>query len=133
MKRKKLIFVLLVSLMGVLFIWKCTKEKSPEGPTDIRVRNLTTQVFDSVYVDTSSGEHTYGTVLPSATTDYKRYDKAYREAYIKLYINQVKYELIPVDYTYEVFLGQGKFTYELSIADSANHTLGIHVIAEAPL
>jgi len=132
MKKRKFIFVFFVSLVGILLVWGCRK-KSPEGPTDIRIRNLTTQVFDSVYVDTYSGNHTYGTIQPADTTDYKRYDKAYREAYIKLYINQVKYELIPVDYTYEVFLGQGKFTYELSIADSINHTLSIHVVPEAPL
>ena len=132
MKKRKFIFVFLVSLVGILLVWGCRK-KSPEGPTDIRIRNLTTQVFDSVFVDTYSGDHTYGTILPAATTDYKRYDKAYREAYIKLYINQVKYELIPVDYTYEIPIGQEKCTYELSIADSLNHTLGVHVVLDAPL
>ncbi len=132
MKKRKFIFVFLVSLVGILLVWGCRK-KTPEGPTDIRVKNSTTQIFDSVYINTYSGDHTYGTILSDATTDYKRYDKAYREAYIKLYINQVKYELIPVEYTYEIFLGQGKFTYELSIADSVNHTLGINVIPEASL
>ena len=132
MKKNKFILVLSVCIIGILLVWGCRK-KSPEGPTDIRIKNSTTQIFDSVYVDTYSGDHTYGTILPADSTDYKRYDKAYREAYIKLYINQVKYELIPVDFTYEVFLGQGKFTYELSIADSINHTLSIHVIPEAPL
>ena len=132
MKKRKFFSILLVSLMGILMVWGCRK-KSPEGPTDIRIRNLTTQIFDSVYVDTYSGDHTYGTILPAATTGYKRYDKAYREAYIKLYINQVKYELIPVDYTYEIPIGQEKCTYELSIADSLNHTLGVHVVLDAPL
>ncbi|MCK4344687.1 MAG: hypothetical protein KAX05_05315 [Bacteroidales bacterium] len=132
MKKRKFIFVFLVSLVGILLVWGCRK-KSPEGPTDIRIRNLTTQIFDSVYVDTYSGDHTYGTILPASTTGYERYDKAYREAYIKLYINQVKYELIPVDYTYEIPIGQEKCTYELSIADSLNHTLGVHVVLDAPL
>lgn len=132
MKKRKFIFIFLVSLVGILLVWGCRK-KSPEGPTDIRIRNLTTQVFDSVFIDTYSGDHTYGTILPAATTDYKRYDKAYREAYIKLYINQVKYELIPVDYTYEIPIGQEKCTYELSIADSLNHTLGVHVVLDAHL
>ncbi len=132
MKKRKFFSILLVSLVGILLVWGCRK-KSPEGPTDIRIRNLTTQIFDSVYVDTYSGDHTYGTIQPAATTDYKRYDKAYREAYIKLYINQVKYELIPVDYTYEIPIGQEKCTYELSIADSLNHTLGVHVVLDAPL
>ena len=132
MKKRKFIFVFLVSLVCILLVWGCRK-KSPEGPTDIRIRNLTTQIFDSVFVDTYFGEQQYGTIQSSATTDYKRYDKAYREAYIKLYINQVKYELIPVDYTYEIPIGQEKCTYELSIADSLNHTLGVHVVLDAPL
>ncbi len=129
MKKRKFFSILLVSLMGILLVWGCRK-KSPEGPTDIRIKNLTTQIFDSVYVDTYSGDHTYGTILPADTTDYERYDKAYREAYIKLYINEVKYEFVPVDFTYEVLLGQGKFTYELDIISD---TIRIHVIAEAPL
>jgi hypothetical protein len=125
---KKTLFLSFLLLLSVL---SCKKD--PEGPTDIRIRNLTSSVFREVYVNTSGGEYTYGDVGPGQVTPYHRFDIAYRQAHITLMINSVQYELVPVDYTYEIPLGQGKFTYELSIADSAAHTLAIHVIAEAPL
>ncbi len=108
-------------------------KKDPDGPSDIRVRNLTTSTFHNVTVNTSGGEYNYGDVPAGEETDYHRFDIAYRQAHITLDIDSVQYELVPVDYTYEVPLGQGKFTYELSIADTAQHKLGIHVIADAPL
>ncbi|MCD6200926.1 MAG: hypothetical protein J7K46_03870 [Bacteroidales bacterium] len=108
-------------------------KKSPDGPSDIRIRNKSGVLFKNVHVDTSGGEHNYGEVNPGGVTDYYRFDIAYREAHITLDINDVQYELVPVAYTYEVPLGQGKFTYELSIADTISHLLAIHVIPDAPL
>ena len=83
-------------------------------------------------MDTSEGTNDYGNVSPGATTGYKRFAKAYREAYIRLNINGEEYELQPVDFTYEVPLGKGKFSYELS-ADTLTKALSIHVTADAPL
>jgi hypothetical protein len=108
-------------------------KKDPDGPSDIRIRNRTTSVFKNVNVNTSGGEYNFGEVLPGQETEYHRFDIAYRQAHITLEIDSVQYELIPVDYTYEVPLGQGKFTYELAIADTASRKLAIHVIADAPL
>jgi len=125
------LFIALVTVMLISVTNSC--RKSPEGPSDIRIRNLSTKVFDDVFVDTSAGEYNYGQIQPGKVTDYHRFDKAYRQAHITLTANGVAYEMVPVDYTYEITLGQGKFTYELNLADTVNHTLSIHVIAEAPL
>ncbi len=122
---------LLLSVVLLLSVISCKKD--PDGPTDIRIRNLTSSVFQEVNVNTSGGEFNYGDVGPGQVTSYHRFDIAYRQAHITLMINSVQYELIPVEYTYEIPLGEGKYTYELSIADSTEHTLAIHVIAEAPL
>lgn len=127
---RKLLFVG-TGIFVLLFLFSC--KKSPDGPTDIRIRNKSGVVYKNVNVDTSGGEHNYGDVNPGGETEYYRFDIAYREAHITLHINNVQYEFIPVDYTYEVPLGQGKFTYELSVADTAEHLLAIHVIADAPL
>ncbi len=129
---RKSIFVTAV-LTGMLLLTVVSCKKDPDGPSDIRVRNLTTSSFHNVTVNTSGGEYNYGDVLPGTETEYHRFDIAYRQAHITLDIDTVQYELVPVDYTYEVPLGQGKFTYELSIADTAKHKLAIHVIADAPL
>ena len=113
----------------VLLAFSC---KKPLGPTDVRVRNTTDYTFTNVEVNTSEGIHNYGTVGAGETTEYKRFDLAYRQAQIELFIDQKKYLLIPVDYTYEVPLGHGMFTYELAV-DTTEKVLTIHVTADAPL
>lgn len=128
--KKKLLAIILAGLL-LPVMQGC--RKSPEGPSDIRIRNQSDKVFENVNVDTSAGEHNYGTIQPGEVTEYFRFDKAYRQAHITLNADGVPYELVPVNYTYEITLGQGKFTYELNLADTVNHTLSIHVIAEAPL
>ena len=120
-----------VVLVFLLSLPACKKD--PDGPTDIRIRNLTTSVFKNVNVNTSGGEYNYGEVQSGQETSYHRFDIAYRQAHITLEIDSVQYELVPVDYTYEIPLGQGKYTYELAIADTASRKLAIHVIADAPL
>ncbi len=129
MRKVQKLFLLLLFLLPLFFSCK----KDPQGPTDIRIRNLTDSVFRNVYVNTSGGEYNYGEVKPHTETPYHRFEIAYRQALITLEINGEQYELKPVDYTYEVPLGRGKYTYELAIADTASHKLSIHVIADAPL
>ncbi len=123
--------IALVSLLTLLMFPACKED--PTGPTDIRIRNRTKSVFRNVYVNTSGGEYNYGDVQPGTETPYHRFEVAYRQALITLEIDSVQYQLIPVDYTYEVPLGRGKYTYELTIADTASRQLAVHVIAEAPL
>lgn len=119
------VFILLVTVLN-----NCKKDAL--GPTDIRIINKSVFTYEDVFVDTSFGTNQYGNVAPGGTTDYKRFEKAYREANIKLEINGEEYEFIPVNYTYEIPLGRGKFTYEIS-ADTTAKALTIHVTADAPL
>ncbi len=119
---------MLVTCIALLAL-SCNKDL---GPTDIRIKNTTDYTFTNVEVNTSEGINNYGTIAAGETTVYKRFDLAYRQAQIELYIDQEKYTLTPVDFTYEVPLGQGKFTYELA-ADTTEKVLSIHVTADAPL
>ena len=127
---KKLYLTLIAVLLFGGTFSGCRKDEL--GPSDIRVINKSVFTYEDVFVDTSEGTNDYGNVSPGATTGYKRFAKAYREAYIRLNINGEEYELQPVDFTYEVPLGKGKFSYELS-ADTLTKALSIHVTADAPL
>ena len=104
-----------------------------KGPSDIRIENMTSRVFDSIFVDTSGGENSYPSLNPGGQSEYKRFEFAYPQADISVYINSVEYTHGPVNYTYAVWLGKGKFTYQLDIADTVNYTLSIKVTADAPL
>ena len=56
--------------------------------------------FTNVEVNTSEGIQNYGTILAGQETVYKRFDRAYRQAQIELFIENEKYTFIPVTYTY---------------------------------
>jgi len=59
------------------------KELSPEGPTDIRIKNLSTLTFEDVIVSTSekAGDiDTIGNVANNSVSDYFRFSKAYPKA-----------------------------------------------------
>ena len=127
-------FLGLLILVFLVFIGCDKKEYDRDkGPSDIRIENLTAHVFDSILVKSSEGENYYGSLNSGAQSEYKRFDIAYPQADITLYIDGVKYTYGPVDYTFGVWLGKGKFTYELDIEDPVAHTLSIVVVPDAPL
>jgi hypothetical protein len=125
-------FVILVILLTV---FACKKIKfSPEGPTDVRVRNLSDLTFYEVIVNTSGGIDTLGDIGPGNVSDYYRYDKAYPKAEISATINSEKFSTGPVNYTYMQYLGQDKITYEVYISSMSNKTLTIfNVIHDEPI
>lgn len=122
MKKVPLILLLLV----VSTTFSCKKWDTDEGPTDIRIRNLTTEyTFQSIEVNTSQETNTYSTLGPGADSDYKRFDIAYRQAQIDIMISDSLLSFTPVNFTYEVYLGKGKFTYEVWVVDLGEGLLGL--------
>ena len=128
---KKITFLLLV--LTAIVQTSCNKtEYTPDGPTDIRIHNVSSLTYDSVVIiNTLLESNEYGTVDPGAQTEYKRFEKAYPREQVNMYINSVSYEFPPDD-SVRVLLQQGKFTYQLNV-DTAAKSLSIHVIADAPL
>ena len=126
----KITFLLIV--LTAIVLTSCNKDEyTPDGPTDIRIHNVSSLTYDSVVVITSWGNNEYGTVNPGAQTEYKRFEKAYPREQVNMYIDSVSYEFPPDD-SIRVLLQQGKFTYELDV-DTAAKSISIHVIADAPL
>jgi len=125
-------FVILVILFTVI---ACKKVKfSPEGPTDVRVRNLTNLTFYEVIVNTSGGENILGDIAPGSESEYFRFDKAFPKAEIWATINNEEFYTGPVNYTYMQYLGQDKITYEVYISNMDNKVLAIgDVIHDEPI
>lgn len=120
-------------VLTAIVLTSCKKnEYTPDGPTDIRIHNVSSLTYDSVVViNTLWEENEYGTVNPGAKTEYKRFEIAYPKEQVNMYIDSVSYNFPPDD-SIRVLLQQGKFTYELYV-DTAAMSLSIHVIADAPL
>ncbi len=108
-----------------LLLTSCTTKE-----VQIRVRNISAYAYDSVLVNTSGGENTYGDIPPGAASDYKVFDFAYSYAQISLQIDTVNYLLQPIDYVGEHKLQSGKYTYEVSVYNTATHQLLLNLVED---
>jgi hypothetical protein len=127
---KKLLLYLFIILLVA-----CKKtEYSPEGPTDIRVRNLSDVPFSEVIVNTSATIDTLGTIQPGEVSDYFRFEKAYPKAEISARINGQIFSTGTVDVTYMQYIGRDRITYEVFISNMNAREISISdVIIEEPL
>jgi hypothetical protein len=135
---KKLIVISFI-LLAVLACKK--KPFSPEGPTDVRIRNLSDQTFQEVIVTSSEKTEdvdTLGNISSGSVSDYFRFTKAYPKVEISAKINVggslLTFTTGKVDYTYQQYIGQDRITYEVYISSMPDKTLSIsNVIPEEPL
>ncbi len=126
----------------LLSVLACKKKGfSPEGPTDVRIRNISDLVFTEVIVSTSEKTEdvdTLGNIVAGGVSAYSRFLKAYPKAEISAKINisgsLVKFSTGKVDYTYMQYIGQDKITFEVYISNLDKRELTISkVIPEEPL
>jgi hypothetical protein len=128
--KKPLILLTAILLIAV----SCKKtDKEPLGPTDIRIRNITTLNMAELTVNTGGGEFNFGLIKADSVSAYHRFDKAYSKANINAIINGQKYKTDTAIYTWMHYMGQMKVTYEIYILNDAQKKLDIHVIPESAL
>ena len=123
----KLILAFLVCIG--CFCASCQKanDLEPQGIT-IRIRNASPYAFESVYVNTSGGENTYGPLAAGKSSQYLGgYTQAYRYAYVKVVINGQELVLQPIDYVGETPLSQGSYTYAIGVTDLARKQLSLQL------
>jgi hypothetical protein len=129
-------------LMILVAVTACKKTKfEPEGPTDVRVRNLqNVEIFSDVVIntagirDTTGNVKKLGTIGPGEVSGYQRVKFAYSKAEITAKINGVTFSTGPVNSTYMDYKGQMRITYEVYISNMTNKVLTIsNVIPEEPL
>ncbi len=133
-----------LSLFSLLILaaTSCKKtEWAPEGPTDVRIRNLQGDLsFNEVIIKTAGGRDTtgnikeFGTIAPGGTSDYHRVTFAYPKAEITAKINGEVFSTGEFLSTYMQYLGQQRVTYEVYISNMDNKVLKIsHCIPEEEL
>jgi len=131
-----------VLLLVILALFACKKEKwEPEGPTDVRVRNLqANEIMRDIVINTAGVRDTAGNVKklgvvnPGGVSDYRRVSIAFPKAEITAVINGEKFSTGPVNSTYMNYIGLMRITYEVSVADLTNRLLTVdNVIPEEAL
>ncbi len=108
---KKLIIFALIFFIA----FSCKKvSKAPYGPTDIRIRNITTSNMTNVTVNTYDSTFNFGSVNANSVSEYHRFTRAYPIANISAYINGVRYKTDTIqNYAYLQYLSTMKATYEI--------------------
>ena len=119
-------FFLVLLILTALFCKK--QEFSPEGPTDVRIRNLTDLPFTDVVVNIKGEEITFGEINQKNVSDYHRFKTAFPKAEISAKINGEIFSTGSVDYTYLNYFGQMRLTYEVLIESIDNKKLKINNI-----
>lgn len=132
--------ILLLSVT-LLLLAACKKTQfAPEGPTDIRIRNLSDMNFSEVVIKTSEYDEDVATipeVNSGTTSDYIRFKKAYPKAEITAKINiggtPVTFSTGVIDYTYMNYLSTMKVTMKVYISNLSTHKFETEMIAEEEL
>lgn len=126
---KKYLFLLVILAM----LSACKKTKfEPEGPTDVRVRNLQPDIpFHEVLINTAGSRDSagnvkkLGTIGPGEVSGYKRVEIAFPKAEITATINGETFSTGPVNSVYMTYLGQMRVTYEVYISNMTNKVLTV--------
>jgi len=114
---KKLYVITLLLL--VICCFSCKKTPfSPEGPTDVRIRNLTGSSLTEVVVRVKDEQIAFGTIDISNVSEYHRFKTAFPKAYISAGINSDTISTGPVDFTYMNYFGKVKMTYDVTVENS---------------
>lgn len=132
--------ILLISVTLIL-LTSCKKtEFAPEGPTDIRISNLSDMNFSEVVIKTSEYDEDVATIPAinaGSTSDYVRFKKAYPKAEITAKVNiggtPVTFSTGTIDYTYMNYLSTMKVTFKVYISNLNTHTLSTEMVAEEEL
>ncbi len=126
-----------ISLLLVLALVfsSCTKRGlTPEGPTDVKIRNITTVAFTDVFVDTGEGSHNYGDIAPGDTSVYYRFEKAYMTGpEVTLLINGIEYSTGTKDFTFATYIGPDKVIFEVFVKNDAQKLLETKTIIIEPI
>lgn len=129
---KKLIIISII----ILSVVACKKTTySPEGPTDVRVKNLSTLPFTEVRVTIDDSTKSMGDIPAGGFSGYIEFHKAFPKAEISARIGGELYTTGVVNTgktTTMTYIGQAKITYEVFIP-SANKLEISNCSLDAPL
>ena len=114
--KKWLTFLIILS-----FSLSCTDRDDDVEEVNIRVRNISSLVFDQVQVGEPDKIHE--NVSPDSFTEYLQYEEAYRSAFIEIRSGAETYVLQPIDFVGETPLPIGLYTYALNITSEGEVTL----------
>ena len=99
----------------------CGNSFGSDGPTRIRLRNASSFELTSVTFAPGSERVEFDRIGPNATTEYTTVDHAYSYGYFDALVAGVRRTILPIDFVGESYIGEGKFTYQITIDESTKN------------
>ena len=109
----------LVVFVATVCLAACDMNGSRQDPVAVhlRVKNASGADFSSVSVRFPNADADFGPIAAGSASDYEEVSEAYRYGYIEVEADDELYRLQPIDYVGEVPLGDGYYTFELTLPD----------------
>lgn len=98
--------------------------------TNIRLHNISEYDFQNVEINPLNELTQFGDLASGAKTGYQPFERAYRYAYVRLFIDGNEFIIQPIDYIGETPLGPGTFTYKIDVVDFENRSLSITTVPD---
>ena len=124
---------ILALIFAMNMIISCKKEKVANQPgPEIRLSNSSQHSFKKVFINTGTGEVDFGDLGSGKQTEYRKFNKGYRYAFVKLEIDGKAYIIQPIDYVGEKVLKAGRYTYQISFNENQGQysSLNLKLIEE---
>ena len=93
----------------------CGNPFGSDGPTRIRLRNASSFELTSVTFAPGSERVEFTRIGPNAITEYRSVEHAYSYGYFDALVAGVRRTIQPIDFVGESYIGEGKFTYQITI------------------
>ena len=93
----------------------CSNPFSTDDGTEVRLRNSSSFDFTAVAFTPGTAELKFPRIAAGEVTAYIRVGNAYSYGYLDLLVDGEHRRLQPIDYVGESFIGDGRFTYVITI------------------
>ena len=107
----------------------CSSLSERNDAVQVRVANRSTYDFEKVTVTFPEGAREYGRVAKGAAAGYQEVKKAYGYAPVEVTIQGGSWRFQPQDYLGEKPLAPGRYTYALSLDESA-HSVRLELVKD---
>jgi hypothetical protein len=130
----KKLTTLALAISILMIINSCKKNKAAYYDTQVRIHNATSWVFYDFTVDPQGtlnytpgpNAHNYGQVNTAFYSEYHKFDRVYKYAWVTLTMNSKVYGIRPFDYIGETPLAFGRYTYKI-IYDAVTDRVSIEL------
>jgi hypothetical protein len=101
--------------LGVAVTAACSNPFSADDGTHIRLRNSSAFVLTAVTFQPGEPQLKFARIEPGEATDYVPVSHAYSYGYLDVTVDGARRVIQPIDYVGESYIGDGRFTYVITI------------------